>query len=123
MLKQRRDCILSDCCELMKELKDTCECHLRALTDADTFEKILPYNPIALIMKTIKNLASQQLLKELDDIIKVKYESVFEPIPDVNLFPDHEPVQICLKDKNKKMMVHLYSCPRQYREAFAKLIQ
>ena len=47
MPKQRRNCILSDSHELMKELKDTCEHHLRALTDAAAFEKIVPYNPIA----------------------------------------------------------------------------
>ena len=73
MPKQKRDRILYDRRELIKELKDTCKHRRQTLQDADAFEKITPHNPIALIMKKIKQLASDQLLKELNEIIKVEF--------------------------------------------------
>ena len=59
----------------------------------------------------------------MENTIKSEFKSIFDPIPHIDSLPPHEPAQIHLKDAYKKISNRSYSCPRQYKEAFATLIQ
>ena len=55
--------------------------------------------------------------------MKDDFEHIFKPIPHIDLLPPHEPARIHLKDAYKKISTRSYSCPRQYKDAFATLVQ
>jgi hypothetical protein len=55
--------------------------------------------------------------------LKNEFKQIFSPIPHINLLPPHEPARIHLKDAYKKISNCSYSCPRQFKDAFATLIQ
>ena len=55
--------------------------------------------------------------------MKDKFKQIFSPIPHIDLLPPHKPACIHLKYAYKKISTHSYSCPHQYCDAFASLIQ
>ena len=55
--------------------------------------------------------------------MKDDFEHIFKPIPHIDLLPPHKPARIHLKDAYKKISTQSYSCPRQYKDAFATLVQ
>ena len=59
----------------------------------------------------------------MENTIKSEFKSIFDPIPHIDSLPPHEPARIHLKDAYKKISNRSYSCPHQYKEAFATLIQ
>jgi hypothetical protein len=121
--KQKRDLILHIQRKVLEELKWKCAQRLQFLQQTNSFEKITLFNPIALIKDRIEYLATQEQLSKLDSDVKQDYYQIFQPIPHVDLLPDHEPARIHLKEAYKKISTRNYSCPRQYKEAFAILIQ
>jgi hypothetical protein len=121
--KQRRDSILHTRRKVLEELKWKCAERLQLLQNNNSFEEIKPFNPIASIKERIEYFATHEQLTKLDNDIKIEYSENFQPIPHVDLLPDHEPARIHLKDAYKKISTRSYSCPRQYKEAFAVLIQ
>jgi hypothetical protein len=121
--KQKRDSINHNRHRFLAELKLKCNERRKELEASNAFEKVTLFNPIAVIMEKIAFLASQQHLNKLDDEIKEEYSQIFKPIPHINLLPDHEPARIHLKDTYKKISLRSYACPRQYKAAFATLIQ
>ena len=121
--KEKRDSILHTRRQVLSELKWTCAERLRFLEQNNGFENVTPFNPIASIRKTIERLASQTELQNLENKIKSEYKSIFEPIPHLNLLPPHDTARIHLRDAYKKITTRSYSCPRQFKDAFALLIQ
>ena len=121
--KAKRDSILHIRRKVLEELKWKCAARCKTLEKTEGFELIAPFNPICLIKERIEILASIQHLQKLDSNIKEEYNQIFNPIPHVDLLPDHEPARIHLKEAYKKISLRSYPCPRQYREAFATLIQ
>lgn len=120
---QKHNNILHVRCQVMEELSWHCKEHRLVLEQNNLFNSVTPFNPIAAITNTILHLASQQELLTLEENIKNDYKSLFEPIPHINQLPLHEPAHIHLKDAYKKFSTRSYSCPQQYQEAFATLIQ
>ena len=55
--------------------------------------------------------------------MKKEFKKIFEPILHIDKLPIHEITCIHLKYPYKKMTTCLYSCPRQYQDKFATLIQ
>ena len=121
--KQKRNSILYIRRKVLEELKWKCAQRLEVLQKDNNLEAITPFNPIALIKQRIEYLATKEQLIKFDNDIKDEYSQIFQPIPHVDMLPEHEPARIHLKDAYKKISTRSYSCPRQYKEAFAILIQ
>ena len=121
--KQKRDTILHTRRQVMEELKWRCAERLLTLENNNAFETLKPLNHIASIRHTIERLASQQELLSREAKLKNEFPTIFEPIPHIDRLPPHEPARIHLKDAYKKISNRSYSCPRQYKDAFATLIQ
>ena len=121
--KQKRDTILQTRRQVLEELKWRCAERLKVLEQNNSFEPLRPLDHIASIRNTIERLASKQELLDKENKLKNEFTQVFEPIPHINRLPPHEPARIHLKDAYKKISNRSYSCPRQYKEAFATLIQ
>ena len=121
--KQKRATILRTRRQVLEELRWRCA-DQRNVLDKDHTTLTLPrINFIASINDTIRRLASKQELLALETKLKDEFHQIFRPIPHISLLPDHEPARIHLKDAYKKITTRSYSCPRQYKEAFAALIQ
>jgi hypothetical protein len=121
--KQQRETILQTRRQVLEELKWRCAERHKTLSDNNLYEPIAPLNHIASIRNTIELLASKQNLINLETEVKSEFKPIFEPIPHINRLPPHEPARIHLKDAYKKISNRTYSCPRQYKDAFAILIQ
>ena len=121
--KQRRSSILQLRHQLFQELTWRCSERRQKLEENNLFETIKPPNYIASIKQTIQLLASKQKLLDLETNLKSEFKQIFEPIPHIDHLPPHEPARIHLIDAYKKISTRSYSCPRQYRDAFATLIQ
>jgi hypothetical protein len=121
--KQKREQIIHIRRQLVQELKLRCEERKKYLEHNNLLETITPPNYIASIKSTIQRLSSKQELLDLENNLKSEFEKIFSPIPHIDLLPPHEPARIHLKDAYKKISTRSYSCPRQYRDAFATLIQ
>ena len=100
-----------------------CAEHLETLERNHYFKPIPEPNYIASLKNTIERLASKQDLRDRESKLKADFDSIFRPIPHIDLLPPHEPARIHLKDAYKKISTRSYSCPRQYQDAFATLIQ
>jgi hypothetical protein len=121
--KHKRDTILHIRRQVLEELKWRCMERRQKLDENNLFESTLPLNHIASIRNTIQRLASTQDILDLETKVKNEFKQIFEPIPHINRLPPHEPARIHLKDAYKKISNRTYSCPRQYKDAFALLIQ
>ena len=96
---------------------------MEKLEENNLFKPIQTLNHIASIRNTIEHLATKQGLLDKEIKLKNEFKQIFEPIPHIDRLPPHEPARIHLKDAYKKISNRSYSCPRQYKEAFATLIQ
>ena len=121
--KQKRLDILHIRRQVSQELKLRCAEHLETLERNHYFKPIPEPNYIASLKNTIERLASKQDLRDRESKLKADFDSIFRPIPHIDLLPPHEPARIHLKDAYKKISTRSYSCPRQYQDAFATLIQ
>jgi Reverse transcriptase (RNA-dependent DNA polymerase)/Aspartyl protease len=121
--KQRRDTLLHNRRLMIEELKWRCHERRIVLEQNNLFESTTSHNYIASIRDTIQRLASKQELQHLETSMKEEFKKIFEPIPHINCLPPHEPARIHLQDAYKKISNRSYSCPRQYKDAFATLIQ
>jgi len=108
---------------MIKELKWKCAQRLSKLTEANLFEISRPINVVTAVKNTIERLASKDKLIKCEEQLKDKFKEIFEPIPHVLMLPTTDLARIQLKDAYKKIATRNYSCPHQYREAFATLIQ
>jgi RNase H-like domain found in reverse transcriptase/Reverse transcriptase (RNA-dependent DNA polymerase)/Integrase zinc binding domain/Chromo (CHRromatin Organisation MOdifier) domain/Aspartyl protease len=107
----------------LNELKITCDERRRYLDDNKLFETIKPINAISAIKDRITFLASTKRLTALESSIKNDFKKLFEPIPHVNELPTDVTARINLKNSYDTIKNRTYTCPRQYKDAFAKLIQ
>jgi Aspartyl protease len=107
----------------MNELKLACAQRLQFLESINGFETVKSLNPISAIKNAIITLASKQKLLDLDLSLKKEFQPIFQPIPHVNELPTTETARIHLKNAYDTIKNRTYSCPRQYKDAFAKLIQ
>ena len=121
--KQKRDTILRSRRQMLEELKWHCAERLKKLENNGLFEPLKPLNHIASIRYTIERLASLQELLNKEKELKIEFTQIFDPIPHIDRLPPHEPARIHLIDAYKKISNRSYSCPRQYKDAFATLIQ
>ena len=104
------------------ELKWKCE-QLRLSIDAEAGLQQNPSMlPIAAVITRIEQLACKDRLIQLDRELKDEFKEVFEPIPHSDLLPTNYTARIKLKDAEKKILSRSYTCPRQFKEAFATLI-
>ena len=121
--KQKRDTIINTRRQVLQELKYKCiECR-QFLEDNHLFETISPPSYIAFIKDSIERLASKADLLTRKNKLKDEFHTLFQPIPNISHLPPHEPARIHLKDAYKKFSTRSYSCPRQFKDAFATLIQ
>ena len=108
---------------LLQELKLRCSERRQQLEKNNLFETVNTPNYICAIKDTITLLSSKEDLQKRESKIKNEFHKIFQPIPHINDLPQHEPARIHLKDAYKKISNCSYSCPKQYRDAFATLIQ
>jgi len=108
---------------MITELKWKCAERLSKLTKANSFEIPKPVNVVTAIRNTIEILASKDKLIKCEEQLKDEFKEIFEPIPHVSMLPTKDVARIQLKDAYRKIATRNYSCPRQYRDAFATLIQ
>ncbi|KAJ3495874.1 hypothetical protein NLJ89_g10566 [Agrocybe chaxingu] len=106
--------------EVMEELSFVLQ-SVRAKVDAHSVIK--PMNIVGAIKSTIENLAEKERLGCIEKEIKHEFRKVFEPIPHADELPTTETARIQLKDAYKVISTRRYNCPRQFQEAFRKLIQ
>lgn len=121
--KIKRNLLIKHCRLFMTELKMACAKRLRFLEINNAFEKPLPFNPICAIKDAITILASKDKLNNLETSLKNEFKPLFQPIPHVNELPTTVTARIHLKNAYETIKNRTYSCPRQYKDAFAKLIQ
>ena len=108
---------------MMVELKLKCALIKRKLESKDLFELIMPLLPIAAVTAQIQQLASFDKLNELDNNLKNEYKENFEPIPHADLLPTNYTARIKLRDVEKTILSRSYTCPWQFKDAFATLIE
>ena len=82
-----------------------------------------PVNLITNLKRTIEHLSEKEKFLLLETEIKSEFSDIFEPIPHVNELPMNETMRIQLKDAYKGISMRTYPCPRQYKEAFSKLLR
>jgi len=109
--------------EWLIELKWKCTQRKQWLEKEGMFEKVTPFLPIAAVTARIEQLASTEKLKGLEEELKDEHKEIFEPIPHADLLPTEYTARIELKKAEKMILSRTYDCPRQFKDAFAKLIE
>ena len=107
--------------EFLIELKWKCSQRKKTLEDNNSFENLDPVSPIATITMRIQQLASKDKLITLENELKEEYKEIFEPIPHANLLPT-DYYACMLKEAEKTILLCSYTCPHQFKQAFATLI-
>jgi RNase H-like domain found in reverse transcriptase/Reverse transcriptase (RNA-dependent DNA polymerase) len=121
--KARRNLAIDNHKHFLTELKMASASRRRFLENNKSFEIITPCNPISAVKNAITILASKQKLLDLETSLKNEFSPIFQPIPHVNELPTTDTARIHLKNAYETIKNRSYSCPRQYKDAFAKLIQ
>ncbi len=109
------DSIFANCHELKKELSSFCATqHLKINKSCE----LLSTAPVvAAIWNRIETLAYLQKLKDLNDTVKTDYADIFMSIPHVDKMPKEVTCSIKLKNTNKTIVTHLYTSPKNFKDA------
>ena len=98
-------------------------CNDRIKNGTLLFDNIKEVDCIGAVRDAIEKLSAEEHLIKLGIKVKLDFPDIFEPIPHADLLPSNYLTHIKLKDMEKQITNHTYSCPRKFKEDFQTLIQ